>query len=195
MSRSARFCITRSASTIAPGIDVVARTSGDPRLWVQPFERAMRGLGLKMMIQPVTFQRWMDLTLLTQRIATGCAAGLSALGLLLAVIGLFGIVSYSISERRKEFGIRVALGAQPWHLQKMVLRQTGATAVAGISFGILLGIAATVIFQSQFYGIGAVEWTVLVPVAAAMLSVCLLVSYVSARPWIKVDPMKAVRHL
>jgi predicted permease len=176
------------------GINVIARTKGDPRLWVEPLARALRGLGLKILIQPVTLDNWMTLTLLPQRIAAGCVAILSALGLLLAVIGLFGAISYSVSERKKELGIRVALGALPWQLLKMVLRQTMIVAGVGVTLGILLGVCATVVFRSQLYGIGFVEWSVLLPVGIAMLALSLLVASLSARPWLTIDPMEAVRH-
>ncbi len=175
-------------------IDVIARTKEDPSLWVRPFAQSLRGLGLKIMIQPVTLQRWLDLTLLTQRIAAGIVAILGALGLLLAIIGLFGAVSYSVSERKKELGIRVALGARPGQLLKMVLRQTMVVAGAGVAVGSLLGVGGTILFRSEFYGISAVEWTVLVPVGAGMIIASLLIAYISARPWITVDPMEAVRH-
>ncbi len=176
------------------GVDVVARTKGDPSLWVKPMAQALSGLGLRNLAQPFTFHRLMDLTLLTQRIATGCVAILSALGLLLAIIGLFGAVSYSVSERKKELGIRVALGARPGQLLKLVLRQTMLVAGSGIVLGTLAGIGGTAIFQDQLYGIGAVEWTVLVPVGGAMMGMSLLIAYLSARPWIRIDPMEAVRH-
>lgn len=175
-------------------INVIARTKGDPRIWVGPFAKALRGLGLKIMIQPVTFEDWLNLSLLTQRIAAGCVAVLSALGLLLAAIGLFGAVSYSVSERKKELGIRVALGARPSQLLRMILRQTLVVAGTGVGIGILAGIGGTVVFRSQFFGIGAVEWSVLVPVSAAMLALSLVVAYFSARRWITADPMDAVRH-
>jgi predicted permease len=177
------------------GINVIARTKGDPRIWVEPFAQALRGLGLKIMIQPVTFQGLMNLTLITERITAGCVAVLSALGLLLAIIGLFGAISYSVSERKKELGIRVALGARPWQLLKMVVRQTMFVAGAGVAIGILLGVGGTILFRSQLYGIGAVEWTVLLPVGAAMLALSALVAYFSAKPWIRIDPMEAVRHV
>jgi len=177
------------------GINVVARTRSDPRLWVEPFAHALRGLGLKIMIQPVTAQNWINLGLLTERITAGCVAVLSALGLLLAIFGLFGAISYSVSERKKELGIRVALGARPWQLLEMILRQTMFTAGAGVAIGILLGVGATILFRSQFYGIGAVEWTVLLPVGIAMMVVSLLTAYFSAKPWIAIHPMEAVRHI
>ncbi len=176
------------------GMNLIARTKGDPHLWVEPLARITRGLGLLSLAPPATFDSWMNLTLLGERITAGCVAALSGLGLLLAVIGLFGAISYSVSERKKELGIRVALGAQPWQLLQMVLRQTLAIAGTGVAAGILLGVGATVLLRSQFYAVAAVEWTVLVPVGLAMLAVSLLVAYVSARPWIKINPMEAVRH-
>ena len=66
----------------------------------------------------------MNFNLLMPRVAAACVAALSALGLLLAILGLFGAISYSVSERKKELGIRVALGARPPELMQMILRQT-----------------------------------------------------------------------
>lgn len=175
-------------------INVIGRTKGDPRIWIQPFAQALSGLGLKIMIEPVTLQGWMNLALLGERITAGSVAILSALGLLLAIIGLFGAISYSVSERKKELGIRVALGARPLHLLRMVLRQTMIVAGAGVVIGILLGVAGTIVFRSKLYGIGAIEWTVLLPVGAAMLALSVVVAWLSARPWITIDPMEAVRH-
>jgi macrolide transport system ATP-binding/permease protein len=174
--------------------DVIARTKGDPRLWIQPLAKAVSGTGVTEVFSPFTYDRWVNLSLLVERITAGCVAALSALGLLLAIIGLFGAISYSVSERKKELGIRVALGAQPWQLLKMILRQTLAISGAGVAIGIALGIGATMLLRSQFYGVGAVEWTVLVPVSAAMLALSLLVAYLSVRPWIRINPMEAVRH-
>lgn len=175
-------------------IYVMARTARNPKLWLASFRKTLRGLGLKMMVDPITFDDWMNLDLFAERMAALGVGILSGLGLLLAMIGLLGAVSYSVGERKKELGIRVALGARPGQLLGMVLRQTAAIAGAGIAIGILLGIVATALLQSQFYRIGAVEWTVLLPVSAAMMALSLSMAYLSARPWLTVDPMVAVRH-
>ena len=172
---------------------VIARTSGDPRLWVEPIDKTKRSLNLGP-FRPVTLNDWINYSLLTQRVTAWCVAALSALGLLLAIVGLFGAISYSVSERKKEFGIRVALGAQRRGLLKMVLRQTFLITGAGVVIGLLLGVGVTILLRSQFYGVSPVEWTVLLPVSTAMLAVSLLVAYLSARPWITIDPMEAVRH-
>ena len=123
-SPRARSSTTPLSQHYQAAVNVIARTKGDPRLWVEPLAQSLRGLGLQALAPPATFDNWMNLTLLAERITAGCVAALSGLGLLLAIIGLFGAISYSVSERKKELGIRVALGAQPWQLLEMVLRQT-----------------------------------------------------------------------
>ncbi|HEY4363216.1 MAG TPA: ADOP family duplicated permease [Bryobacteraceae bacterium] len=174
-------------------LNIIARTKGDPRRWSQPLAEAVRSTGA-FVLTPFTFDSWMNLTMIGERITGALTAGLSALGLLLAIIGLFGAISYSVSERKKELGIRVALGASRAHLFRMVLRQTLVIGGAGVAIGILMGVGVTMLLQSQFYQVHAVEWTVLVPVAAGMLGISLLVAYLSARPWVSVNPMEAVRH-
>jgi predicted permease len=175
--------------------NVVVRTKGDPRRWSAPLTQAMRSLGLKILFQPATLDDWMNLTLFRQRVAAGCFAILGALALLLAALGLFAAVSYSIRDRKKELAIRVALGAAPRQLLNMVLRETVRVVAVGVCVGVLLGVPVTTIFRSQFYGVSPVEWTSLVPAAGAMLLVSMLIACVSARPWIRTGPMEAIRHV
>ena len=177
-----------------PTIIIAARTKGDPSLWVEPVNKAIKALGIELPFRPVTYESWTNFSLLGERISAAGVAGLSALGTLLAVVGLFGAVSYSVSERKKEMGIRVALGALPRHLLLMVLRETWRTTGIGIAIGILLGVGVTMLLRSEFYGVSAVEWTVLAPVAAAMLALSALIAWLAARSWIRIDPMEAVRH-
>ena len=75
---------------------MIARTSGDPRLWVEPIHQTMRALGLYGGLRPVTFNEWIDFLLLTKRVTAVCVAILSGLGLLLAVLGLFGAISCAV---------------------------------------------------------------------------------------------------
>jgi predicted permease len=176
------------------GIEVIARTRGDPKLWVEPFRKAMRGLGLKVMVEPVTFAEWVDLDLFGMRVITWGGELLSGLGLLLAMVGLAGAVSYSVGQRKKELGIRVALGARRGQLLAMLLRQSAVVSGSGVAIGLALGTVASMLLQSQFYRMGAVEWTVLLPVTAAVMGLALAMTCLSAMPWLRVDPMEAVRH-
>ena len=176
------------------GFSIVAKTSGDPRLWMEPLARVVREAGLTSAFHPLTYEAWSNFPLLLQRITASVVGGLSGLGLLMALIGLAGAISYSVSERKKELGIRVALGAGPGRLMRMVLRQTLVVTGAGIAIGITLGTVATALLRSKFFGIGVVEWTVVISVGAGMLLASLAVAYFSAQPWIAVNPMEAVRH-
>jgi hypothetical protein len=182
------------AQNYSQGINVIVRTTGDPRATIEPLNRAVRALGINIFARPATFDDWISLTLFPQRAAAACVGVLSVLGMALAMVGLFAAVSYSVNERRKELGIRVALGAGPGRLLRLVLGETAAVAAAGIAIGLLLGIAATAAFRSLLYGIGVVEFTVLVPISIAMLVVCLAVAAISARPWLRIDPMETIRH-
>ena len=177
-----------------PSIQLIARTNGDPRRWIQPISDALRAAGAYVYFAPLTLTDIVNFSLLGERAAAWGVGVLSALALLLAVLGLLGVISYSVSEQKRELGIRVALGARSWELLRMILRQTVRITGAGIAIGLLLGVGATILLRSQFYGISPIEWTVLLPVAAGMLSVSLLVASLSAMPWIRIDPLEAVRH-
>lgn len=182
------------AQNYSQGINVIVRATGDPRGMIEPLNQAIRATGINIFARPATFDDWISLTLFPQRAAAACVSVLSGLAMVLAMVGLFAAVSYSVSGRKKELGIRVALGAGPGRLLRLILRETAAVAGAGIVIGLLLGIAATAGFRSLLYGIGTVEFTVLVPVAAAMLVVCLAIAAISAWPWLHIDSMETIRH-
>jgi ABC-type antimicrobial peptide transport system permease subunit len=175
-------------------VNLLIRTKGDPRLWIEPVRRTITGLIADYPLAPITFNEWMDFSLIADRIAANCVAAIGSLGLILAILGLVGTVSYSVSERKKELGIRVALGAQRGHLIGMILRQTALVTGIGVAIGTILGVCVTVLLESEFYGVRAIELTVLIPVCLAMLGLSLTVAYAAARPWLAVDPLEAVRH-
>jgi ABC-type antimicrobial peptide transport system permease subunit len=137
---------------------------------------------------------WMDFTLYVPRITLVCTGAFGGLAFLLAAVGLYGAVFYSVSERKKELGIRVALGAAPHDLWRMILRQTSVVTAAGVCLGIVGGIIASVLVRSQLYGIHPMEWSVFFAVALAMGAMTLFTAYSAARPWMRADPMESVRH-
>lgn len=175
-------------------INVVALTAGDPKLWIEPLRNTIRALGAGRGFYPMTLNEWMNFGLFEQRAMAVCMAVLGISGLLLAMLGLCAAISYSVSERKKELGIRVALGAGRGQLVRMVLRQTSHVVGAGIAAGALCSVPATLMARTYFYGIGPIEWSVLIPVSAGMLALSLLIAYFSARPWLNADAMEAVRH-
>ncbi|MGB2644726.1 MAG: ABC transporter permease [Candidatus Acidiferrum sp.] len=177
-----------------PQLLLIVRTQGDSRLWAQPVSQMVRNLSIRVDAPPFTSDDVMRFTLLVPVLTLRVVSSLGALALMLAIFGLYGAIFYSVNERKKEIGIRVALGAQPFRLVKLFLRQTAIISAVGVSIGLLLGIAATILFRSQFYEIHAVELHVLIPVALAMTLVSTAIAFLAAWPWIKVSPLEAIRH-
>ena len=178
-----------------PSVTLIARTAGDPRRWSNPVVQMLRhDMPDGLPFPPSTWETHMDLALFFPKFVLNCTTGLSALALMLAIVGLYGAVSYSVSERRKELGIRVALGALPWQLFQLILVRTLVTAGIGVVAGLMLGVSASYLLVSQLYGIRPLEWEVLIPAAGVMLAVSTGIAYVAARPWIRTDAMEAVRH-
>jgi predicted permease len=178
----------------SPGLVLIVRTDGDPRLWTQPLAQMVRSMGLEVDIPPFTLNDVMHFSLLVPFLTLSVVVALGTLALALAVLGLYGAIFFSVNERRKEIGIRVALGARPVDLIQMFLRQTAIIAGVGIAVGLILGVGATSMFQAQFYGIQRIELRVLLPVAMMMMLVAMAIAYIAARPWIAINPIDAVRH-
>jgi ABC-type antimicrobial peptide transport system permease subunit len=182
------------AQRTRPYVTVIAHTSGNPRFWVEPLARAVATLDARVPAPPITIFDVIDLAVIFNIWVFDAVTAVSALALLLAVLGLFGAVSYSVGERKRELGIRITLGALPSHLLKMILRETLAVTGAGIGVGLGLGIAASALLRSQFYGVHRVEWTALAPVAIAMTLVACVIAHLAARGAVHADPMDTLRH-
>ena len=177
-----------------PQFRVILRTAGDPRRWSEPASRMVRSLGVQLPVAPIPLDAWMNLTLFVPLVTLASTVGLSVLAVLLAAVGLYGAISYSVSGRRRELGIRIALGARPAQLMRLVFRETLAMTGGGVLAGAALGVAAGDLFRSRFYGIHRLEWPVLAPVAAAVVAAALAIAFLAARRWTRMDPMDAVRH-
>lgn len=115
------------------------------------------------------------------------------IALLLAVIGIYGVKSYVVAGRTREFGIRLAVGAPPRTLLWQVLREGGRITTIGIGIGLLLAVGAGQILQGILYGVNGIEPVVLVTAPSILLAASLLASYVPARRATKVDPTLALR--
>jgi macrolide transport system ATP-binding/permease protein len=117
----------------------------------------------------------------------------AAMALLLGVVGLYGVIAYSVSQRTREIGIRMALGAQRGSVHQMVLRETGWLAITGIAIGAVCSLAAASLLRGLLFGIHPWDISTLVAVAAVLGVSALLASYIPARRAASVDPMEALR--
>ena len=117
----------------------------------------------------------------------------SATALLLALIGIYGVLAYSVAQRRQELGIRVALGAKRGDILLLIVRQGFLLTTAGIAIGLIAALLLTRLMSSMLYKVGAHDLTTFVATPVVFLSIALLASYLPARRATKVDPAEALR--
>ena len=128
------------------------------------------------------------------RFRTLLLALFAALALLLAAVGIYGVISYSVTQRTREIGIRVALGARPRDVLRLVVGRGLWLACTGITLGLAGGLAVTRVMSSLLFGVGARDPATFAAVAALLGLVALLACLVPARRAAKVDPMVALRY-
>jgi putative ABC transport system permease protein len=122
------------------------------------------------------------------------AGALGVLGLMLAVVGVYGVVSYTASRRRHEIGIRMALGAQPLKIFGLVIRQAVVLVGAGVGIGILAALAVARLLTSLLVGVTSYDPPTFAAVSALLAGVALVACYLPAHRAARVDPMVALRH-
>jgi putative ABC transport system permease protein len=140
-----------------------------------------------------TMRNWVDRTLASRNLMTGVISLFSGAALLLAGIGLFGVLSYSASLREREFGIRLALGARPAQLQAAVVGHSAKLVFGGLVAGLALTWPTGRALQSLLFGVEASDPVTLLIVASILIAVALLASALPARRAAKTDPMTALR--
>lgn len=119
--------------------------------------------------------------------------GFAALALLLGVVGLYGVVAYSVSQRTREIGVRMALGAQPRAVCKLILKEAGWLTVAGTIVGLVCSLAAATLMRGLLFGVDAWDLQTLAAVAAVLAGSALVASYIPARRAASVSPIEALR--
>lgn len=118
----------------------------------------------------------------------------AGVAMLLAAIGIYGVIACSVTQRTREIGIRMALGAQKTQMLGMVLRQSMVLVVLGIAIGFIVALVSTPVLKSLLYGVGANDVSIYAVVIMLLSLAALLASYVPARRAMKVDPMVALRY-
>ena len=172
------------------------RTSIAPRTMIPQIERLIESQASSMPVFDVqTMTQALDTVngLLLFQIGAGLAASLGLLGLVLAVVGVYGVISYSAAQRTHEIGVRMAVGAQPLDILKMVLRQGLLIVCVGLALGIGAAFASARVL-SGFLTVSASDPVTYVSVAAVLTLVALAASYIPARRATKIDPMLALRY-
>jgi predicted permease len=170
------------------------RTAGDPIALTSAIRSAIRELDPNLAIADVKTQTQQIEEALTQeRLLARLSSFFGMLALLLASIGLYGLMAYSVTRRTNEIGIRLALGAQRRQVLYMVLRQSFVLVAGGVVAGLLAAIAATRLIASELYGLRPTDPLTVGVATLLMLAVAAVAAYLPARRAMQVDPMVALR--
>jgi ABC-type antimicrobial peptide transport system permease subunit len=141
-----------------------------------------------------TMAEHLGITLYPARLASTVLGFLGALALALAAIGLYGVVAFAVTQRTKEIGVRMAVGASPADVLRLVIGQGMRLALLGLGIGLALAIAATRLIQSLLFGLSPTDPLTLAAIALLLLAVTVLASWIPARRAARVDPMLALHH-
>jgi putative ABC transport system permease protein len=184
------FSITQSPPS---GVSVLLRTRGDPLTFVESVRRTVYSLDAERGISNITsIEALASQTVAGQRTSTLLAAILGTLALLLACIGVYGVVAYSVSRREREFGIRIALGSSRSGILKLLF----SSAFRLVSLGLVLGIVMTFVMRAWTASLLGANGTSVVALVASALSLCLvagLATFIPARLASHTDPIHALR--
>ncbi len=176
-------------------VTIHVRISGDPQAFAATLERTIHDLNPDLPIFGVTtVKSSMQMGSIFERLAGTFAAVFGVLALILAEVGIYGVVAYTTRQRAHEFAIRVAVGAQRGNVLRLVLGQGLLLTVAGLAAGIGASVLLTRYLRSVLFGVTTTDAPTYVGVALLLCLVSLAACYVPARRATKVDPMTALRH-
>ncbi len=177
-----------------PRADVAIRTTGDPEALRKSVGAIITSMDPNLPMADVkTMDQIVDETFLEDRSVSGLFAVFAVAALLLAAIGIYGVMSFSVAQRTHEIGLRMALGADRSNVMRLILKEGLVLALFGLAVGLLGGILVGRAVQSTLYQVGAIDLPTLCLVAVLLLAAALSACYLPARRATKVNPMVALR--
>jgi len=177
------------------GASFELRTAADPQAILPAIREVVAQVNTNLPLFDVkTESEQIDRLLFQERLVARLSGFFALLALVLACVGLYGLLSYEVSRGTREIGIRMALGAQQGSVLKLVLRQGLVLAVVGAALGIGVALSVTQYLTSMLYDVHANDPLTMTAVAALLVLVALAACYVPARRAMRVDPMVALRH-
>ncbi|HST79924.1 MAG TPA: FtsX-like permease family protein, partial [Verrucomicrobiae bacterium] len=178
----------------ADAVAVVLRTEGDPVAAMGAVRRAVAELDSRDVVYAVqTMDEVLERSLAARRLSMVLLSAFASLALLLSCIGIYGVISHLVRQRTHEIGVRMALGAQPGDVMRLVLGQGAKMALLGVVIGLAATLALTRLMASQLFGVTAHDPLTFVLVGFLLIAVALLACYVPARRAVRVDPLIALR--
>jgi len=186
--------LSHRQSWTRPSITFALRTAGDPSNLIAAVRREVRAVGQDVPVTSVkTLAAQVDESLARERLVATLSGFFGLLALLLACLGLYGIMAYAVARRTHEIGIRLALGAQRGDVVWLVMRETLLLALIGVAIGLPAALATTRLISDFLFGLTATDPATISMATLLMIAVAALAGYLPARRASRVDPMVALR--
>jgi putative ABC transport system permease protein len=195
LDSAARPCVYVPYSQFpSSSMTLVVRANVDPMSLVTSIREQVLAIDKDQPVTDIkTMEQYVSDSVSPRRANALLLAVFAGLALVLAVIGIYGVMSYSVSQRVQEIGIRIALGAQRSDVMKLIVGNAIALVIAGVALGLVGAFALTRLMSSLLYGVSATDPLTFIGVSVMLVVVALLASYIPARRATKVDPMIALR--
>jgi putative ABC transport system permease protein len=179
----------------SPAVTMQVRTSGRPEAVISSVRSQVQSLDTNLAVTNVnTIEGLINQGLYAPRLGAALLSVFGALALLLAVVGVYGVLSYSVNQQTREIGIRMAMGAQTGRVLKLVVGQGMRLALAGLALGLVVALAAMRVLSTLLFGVSAHDPVIFIGVSVVLMAAAILACYIPARRAMKVDPMVALRY-
>ncbi|MEO7964536.1 MAG: FtsX-like permease family protein, partial [Gemmatimonadaceae bacterium] len=188
------YVYTPQAQTWRAGMSVVIRTANDPSAFIPSLRTEVTALDPTLPLSDVkTMESHLGIALLPSRIAGTALGVFGLLGLVLAAVGMYGVMAYSVSQRTREIGIRMAIGSTQGEVVRLVIRQGMKLVAIGSAVGLVGALGAARLARGLLYGGSASDPVTIGVVTLVLVSVALLAVWIPARRASRVDPILALR--
>jgi predicted permease len=182
------------AQNYEPRMTLVARTTGNPRAMIDPIRREMQSVNRSVPVfRTITLSSHLSEAVAGDRLTATLVGVCGGMALLLAAIGLYGVIAYAVARRLREFGVRLALGAQPHHIVRLVLGEGLGITVGGLVLGVVGAAAATPALRSFLYGVNAADPATYAAVTSVLAIVAVIAGLAPARRALRVEPNLVLR--
>jgi putative ABC transport system permease protein len=182
------------AQSLGADATIGIRTAQDPAAMITTAAAAIHKVDPQVALaDTATMDRVKSDALVDDRFTMQLYAGFALAALLLAAVGIYGLMAFTVSQRTQEIGIRMALGASRGNVARLIIRQGAMLALIGLAIGVGGAVLVGREMQNTLYGVGSLDLSVIAAVAAVLLATALFASWLPARRAASIDPMQALR--